>query len=342
MHLSSPSHRSAHSIDYTASAKSLFFICALALICASLSLAAGARSFGIGRDFFEYLQFYETITPYNITNYSRFEIGFEAVSWFFGYYLNLEYKYLLTFLVFISLAIKFYLFTKYLKSPFMAVFSYILLFYPIHEYTQIRAAVAIAFAYLGLHFALNKKFIYALLFFLAGISFHSSIMFLALICGGIFFIPKKYHVHFGLFTSIILLLFSTNISDIMKTYFANMNPLISSYLENTDFSAEVNLFSGTNIFFALALFYCLLSGMYKKDQYNLAFFIISLISFIWIFVFREAPVVALRTAYILFLSFLFLAYKEKITYHTAPLQLLVLLAASWGFYRSVAEGIITI
>lgn len=340
MQFPNTSPQSTQSATYAVSAKSIFAFCAIGLVCILLSVAAGIRSFGIGRDFLEYLQFYGTINPYEISNYSRFEIGFEVISWVFRIILNLQYEYLVIFLTLLTLSVKFYLFKSNLHSYWLAIISYIMLFYPIHEYTQIRASVAIAFSYIGLHLALDRKIFLPCVFFILGISFHSSIILMAVLSITILVIPKNYYIYIGISISIIIILFGNFISDILKIYFASLNPLISLYLDNSDFSIEANLFSGTNILLMLSLIYCLFSGIYNKSRYHLTFFVISFISFIWLAVFQEAPVVALRTAYILFVSFIFLAFKEKLSYQTAPLQILVLLAAGWGFYRSVQEGII--
>lgn len=327
---------------YARSAQDVFSIGVIGILCIGLSIAAGTRSFGTGRDFLEYLQFYETITPYAISNYSRFEFGFEVTAWFFATILRQPFENFIIFIAFISLSIKFYLFRWYLSSPWLAMTTYVLLFYPLHEYTQIRTAAAVSFAYLSIHLLMEAKYIKSFILVLVAFLFHSSILLLVIAAILIYIVPRKLYLIFIFSSAIVLFLFYGFIGTILKDYFIELNPLIALYVDNTDFSVEVNVFSVTNVMLMLSLLSCYVSGYIKNNRYCEIFFFLGCIAFFWLIIFQNSPVVALRTAYVLFVAIIFLVFRAKFSYQTAIPQLLVLLAAGWGFYRAVNEGLITL
>ncbi|PZX40646.1 EpsG-like putative glucosyltransferase [Roseinatronobacter thiooxidans] len=107
-------------------------------------IAAGYQFFGSGRDFFSYVSFYENIRVFGEQDFSRFEPGFVLVASFFKLVLNAEVEFLLAVLASASLLIKFAIFSAY-RRPFLTILFYLCCWYPLHEYTQIRAAVARSF-----------------------------------------------------------------------------------------------------------------------------------------------------------------------------------------------------
>lgn len=336
------SRMDADSRTYARSARYVFSIGVIGLLCIGLSISAGIRSFGTGRDFLEYLQFYGTITPYSVSNYSRFETGFEVTAWLFANILKQPFETFFIFLALLSLSIKFYLFKRYLLSPWLAILSYILLFYSIHEYTQIRTAVAVSFAYLAIHLLLEKKYITSNILIFLAFLFHSSILLIGLASITIFVIPKRLYALFTLLSTVLLFSFYGFIGNFIKDYFSEINPLVALYVDNSDFSVEVNVFSVTNILLMLSLISCYALGYLKNNRYCEMFFFLGCIAFVWLIIFQNSPVIALRTAYMLFVAIIFLVFRAKFSYQSAAPQLLVLLAAGWGFYRAISEGVINL
>jgi len=311
---------------------------ALAGLWLFLTLAASYRWIGPGRDYLEYLKFYLTVTPHFLSGFSRFEIGFEFSAWLFSSVLGVPFEIFYLGLAAVSLALKFYLFRRYLKSPLLAAVAYALLFFPIHEYTQIRAAVAIGLAYYAVHALLEKHPWKAAAALLAAFTFHASIILVGVIGAGALLIPRRMYLP-ALVTGVAaLLLFYEAITDFITAYFSDYNPLVSSYVENVRGFGNVNILSGTNILFMVTLLWMALSGWVKDDKYNITFFIMSVSSFVCLIVFRDSPVLALRTGEMLIVASLFLAFRPRTEWRTAVPQMLMLVNGGWFVYRAIVEG----
>lgn len=312
----------------------------LIILWLALSIIAGYRLLGIGRDYLEYLSFYHSMTSFFSYGYSRFEIGFEITAWVFGSILRLPYEVFATFLVSLSLAIKFYLFKKYLGSPWLAILAYIMIFYPTHEYTQIRAAVAISLGYLAVHFLMTKKrFVFIILSALA-VTFHSGVLILPILALSISIISKNAYKYIIVIIPIFMFAFYSIILRQILPLFVDINPLISNYIENKYGALEANLFSGSNILFAISLIIVIALGNWKDELYYRIFIFFVVVAFSWLALFQDSPVIALRTAYILFVGVIFYSYRERLSYRSVYLQLVVILAGCWSFYRAIEEGII--
>lgn len=322
------------------SAANIALTVVLACMSVGLSIAAGYRHFGIGRDYIEYINFYNSVTPFFISGYSRFEIGFEISAWFFGSVLNLPYELFASIIIFMSLSIKFYLIKLHLRSSIIAVISYLLLFYPTHEYTQVRAAIAIAFGYLAIHHLIYRRHFLFFFFCILAFSFHSSTLILSISAFAIHITPTRLY-RYIIFTAPIALYFSYDfIIKYIFPLFIDINPLVFSYIDNTDIGTQANVLSGTNILLAISLCYAIFFKRSDKDGYSSVFMFLSLIAFGWLFMFQNSPVIALRTYYVLIVGTIFFSYRERISIHSSILQTLVMLAGCWSFYRSVEEGLI--
>lgn len=314
----------------------------LGVLAVLLAWAAGFRWFGLGRDFFEYLSFYLTVTPYFLSGYSRFEWGFEASAWLFGSVFGLPYEVFAFVLVAIALGIKFYLFTKYLESPWLAIIAYLLMFYAIHEYTQIRAAVAIAFGYLGVHQFVERRHFAAALSMLVAFLFHASLVLIALVALGVKLVPRRFFLPIVLAGAVIGGLFFAQVEALIRIAFSDFNPLVSYYIDNLSNAGEINIFSLTNLIIMLTLAFCAVAGYIQRSDYHYLFFAFGVAAFVWLFLFRGSPVLALRTAEMLFVGLIFLVYRRPLTIETAIPQGLLIAAGLWSTYSSIREGVLSL
>ncbi len=139
-----------------------------------LSIIAGFRLLGIDRDYYDYLLYHDSFIHINYVTEFRFEYGFYILTKFITI-LNENLNFYLFAVAFIPLYLKFYLLDK-TKSPFYFIFLYFLMIYPLHEMTQIRAALSIGFFYFSVYYLFSKKFIKAIIFLLLSIFFHYSIL----------------------------------------------------------------------------------------------------------------------------------------------------------------------
>lgn len=313
----------------------------ISAVVAVAALAAGLRWFGEGRDFLEYLIFYSQVTPYFLTGFSRYEFGFELSAWTFSNLLKVPYEAYATVLAGTALAVKFNLLRRNLASAWLAIIAYLLLYYPIHEYTQIRAAVAIAFAYLGVHRCLDRRYITGALAFLVGFSFHSSVLMVAAATVAFLLIPYRFFFPFLVAGMGTLALLYGTLNELIRASFAQLNPLVSSYLDNSVNADNVNIFALQNILMALTLVSCVLFDC-VRTRYQRIFFFFVCIGLVWLLLFSGSPVVAQRTAEMMFVGVIFLAFNLPFSARTIIPQALVLLAGVWAVHNQIDAGVIAL
>ena len=77
----------------------------------------------------------------------------------------------------ISLSIKFYLIDKHSRDKVLSLSLFASYFFILHDSTQIRFSMAVAFAYLGLHYlASNRKLLFAAIVTFSAIIFHVAVL----------------------------------------------------------------------------------------------------------------------------------------------------------------------
>lgn len=314
-------------------------IAALVIAWFILSFGAAFRWFGLGRDYLEYLHYYETIPPYLFTSGTRFEPGFHFVAWFFRTYLNLDYGYLVLFISGTALAIKFYLFRKYLKYPLLAAATYVAVFYPIHEYTQVRAGIALALAYLAIHLLLEKRYIFGALGFVLAYTFHTSVVVLPFA----FLVSRYVRGNLAVFViaagTALLFYVSDQVRVLIVSLFSGSNPLLQAYVDNRTFES-VSLFSVNNLLLMAALAAAVAGGWFRFSRYHATFLTLALGAIVAIAVFASAPMIATRIKEVLFVSVIFLMYRSPITLRTLPPVALLWANALLLAYLAFREGLI--
>ena len=155
-------------------------------------IMATVISWGYSRDSVTYNRFFEIYgisgwTQLSTEMFSR-EIFFLAVSKLL-YSLGLNSVFLFLVYAATSLPIKFYLIDKHSKDKWLSLAFFVSYFFILHDSTQIRFGMAVAFVYLGLHFlADNKKFLFAAIVIFSAIFFHvASLAFIVML----FFTNKR-------------------------------------------------------------------------------------------------------------------------------------------------------
>lgn len=310
----------------------------LAIICLVASIAAGNRWLGWGKDYEHYIVAYNIISPTFLFGNTRFEIGYELTAWLFAVPLGLSFATFYTSLSFVALSVKFYLFERYLENPPLAAVAYLLLFYSIHEYTQIRAAVAISFGFLALHLLMERKWVYAALLALLSVSFHSSAIALISLGAAVVLMPRKITLAAVPASALILIILSTAAGSWISSTFSEINPLIYNYIDNIAASEALNIFSLANILFAFSLIAMMLFNFQNRDEYTFPFMLLTLFGFAFLIAFRESPVVALRTSEIMMLSVVFAGFRLPVDTQVLVVRGVLLLNGAWITYRAVSEG----
>ncbi|WP_165362155.1 EpsG family protein [Qipengyuania thermophila] len=322
-------------LDRTAVMVRRLVLAALAVV---LALAAGNRWLGWGRDYEEYYAAYNLISPSFLYGASRFELGYEIAAWVFAVPLSASFPTFYTVTAFVALAIKFALFERYLRYPLLAALIYILLFYPILEYTQIRASLAIALGYASIHFVWQRRFVVAVLLAVAAFFFHSSTVILTSLGLALMLLPGRVAlIGAAAIGGVLLLAYSIGGQDLAQL-FAQFNPLVFSYIDNANASESINAFSVSNILFMLTI----AAGFYfrvpQSGAYGRTFLLLSIGGIAALFVFRDSPVIALRFSELLLFSTLFYALRPTTPLMALVMPSLLLVNGLWFTYRATVEG----
>ncbi|HCN9800578.1 TPA: EpsG family protein, partial [Escherichia coli] len=132
-------------------ARKLFILYMVFVFLIIVSLLIGLRTLGLDSDFVSYSVYYANIANNLSFSDTRYEPGFVLLSYVFKEILNVNIYVMLSFLAFISLVIKEFIFLKD-KHSFFITLIYLVGIGLLHEMTQIRVAVAVSFVLLALYF----------------------------------------------------------------------------------------------------------------------------------------------------------------------------------------------
>jgi hypothetical protein len=309
----------------------------LILLWGFLSLAAGFRWFGDGLDYGEYVVFYSELGPFSPFGQTRFEPGYVFLAWLFKL-AGAPYGLFAASLVGLSLGIKFVLIQRHTRWPLLASLCYVALFYFLHEYTQIRAALAIAFGLLGsVSFARGNK-VKAALWLLVGATFQSSVLALGLGFALYMALASAASMMFLGVAAVAgaLLVADVSLLDLASTF----NPLVISYVENAGDFEPPNKYSPAVLLLAAAILFAAAPALRSSDAFwklSLLMCVLALASFFALF---DIALIANRmlqlfSVYVIFLSFQFRAFEVSALAGAATL-----LNAAWAMRNAVGQGLI--
>lgn len=305
-----------------------------------LSFAASYQLFGVGRDFPGYLDSYSQLGQHSFWTDSRFEPGYVFFAWVFKFYLKASFSHFYLVLVSFALGIKLYLIWRYTSSPVLAMLVYVMLFYPLHEYTQIRVAVALGLAYLALHKGLQGKISNAIVLFFLALTFHFSVAVLLVgACLVFFFRQNIYYFVYGSVLVFMLLAFFG--LQFFTIFISELNPLTLAYLENTQSAITPNLFSLSMILFFTTFVSIALFQRPWRDNYTCLWFFLSIMGMISFVLLIDSPVFAHRVKDVLLVSSVFLTFRfRRISLGARVPAMLMIVNGMWVLYRAIVQGII--
>ncbi|HAX3034868.1 EpsG family protein [Escherichia albertii] len=157
-------------------ARQLFRLYMIFVFLIIISLLIGLRALGLDSDFLSYSLYYDNIKNNLSFSDTRYEPGFVLLSYVFRQILNVNIYVMLSFIAFISLLIKEFIFLKNNKS-FLITLSYLAGMGLLHEMTQIRVAVAVSLVLLALYYESRGRYYLALILLFFSITFHYSMFF---------------------------------------------------------------------------------------------------------------------------------------------------------------------
>lgn len=313
----------------------------LFLVWIALTAATGLTLFGYSRDFFEYLVYYQSI-PVSLSFLdTRFEPGFHLVSWFFRNYVNADLSTLAMILAGVSLSIKFMLFRRHLAHPVFAALLYAILFFPIHEYTQYRVGISLAFGFWAVHLLYERRLAWAVILFGIAFSFHYSSSLLVMGAGLGLYIRGPLVVA-GTLTVVGVVTLVSRFSYAFEDLLNRLNPLSAAYLQNNALIESVSIFSINNLLIVAAIVCYLLAGYHRQGRYHVLMLTMLIVCLVPIMLLPDAPVIAQRSKEVLFPAIIFLSCRNRWTLTDLPgLGFVVITTALLG-YLWVDGGIITL
>tara|TARA_B100001142_G_scaffold330044_1_gene395838 strand:- start:15210 stop:16262 length:1053 start_codon:yes stop_codon:yes gene_type:complete len=204
-----------------------FFVLAVSIL---FSFVAGLRILGLDRDYYQYLGGWQELAQGYGTRWEPFfEFLATTIQASFGHE---SFHFFLVIVAFIGLSIKLNIFSKN-KNFALVSFIYLVMLFPIHEMTQVRVALGIAFAYLGLYKATFEKssFLVRLSYAILAAGSHFSMFVLV----PFILIPKIAHIRS---TSLILLLGGSSI-----VLFPILIQFATEYLFGTNVGALLDFYT---------------------------------------------------------------------------------------------------
>ena len=305
-----------------------------------LTLAVGNLWLGAPRDYYEYLPWYQNLPSYLDYTETRFETGFHFIAWVFRHTFGASFNFFIGCSAAVSLGIKIWLFKRYLKYPFFGILLYTAIFYPIHEYTQYRVALSLAFSYLAVHLILERRWMWSFVLFLISISLHgSSLLLFAAGLGGYLFKGNR-TVLATMAATILMSIFSGQLRGAIEDTVNLINPLATSYLDNRANLEGVTIFSVNNLLFIGMSFFCIILGYYNRSRYHMLFLTITLTSITPIILLPEAPIIAQRAKEVLFVAMIFLVCRSQFRLKDTPVIAFATAQAVLLLYLRVREGVI--
>ena len=145
-----------------------------------MAYICGFKLFGIDRDYYNYLDYFETLQGFASEKIFNFKIGFELITKSL-ISLSKDFNFYLFWVAFFSILPKLFLIAKHSRNLTVSIFIYSLLIFPIHEMTQIRSGIAYGFFYLGIFFYINYRKIFGIFLLITSFTLHISCLPLALL-----------------------------------------------------------------------------------------------------------------------------------------------------------------
>jgi hypothetical protein len=305
------------------------------------SVAAAWQSLGLGLDYLQYANFYWNFTANWLTPEARFEPGIKLWALIAQMALNLSFEWFMLTLIATALAIKFILFSRRTVVPLLAILAYGFVFYPVLEYTQIRAAMGVALTFAAVFAFLDGRLKQAIFFFVSAIAFHYSMAVAAVVVLGSGFVGTRIRLAVALgIAGIALLSLSTYLGEI-TSFLSQVNPLTERYVYNIEQNEEANVFSVWNIAIAFAVTFGVAFGLYDDDRTDRVLILMSLAGLVSVVLFRNSVELALRLREVFSLSTIFFVFRQPpVPWRWIPAAVLLAASAYVFVFNQVGQTVL--
>ena len=309
----------------------------LVLLACIFGAAAGYGWFGESRDYSNYLGVYTSLALHDSFSNYRFERGYTFLSWLSKFYVGLDFAQYYTVLVASSLLLKFRLLWKHTSAPIIASLVYLMVLFPFYEYTQMRAAVAFAFAYTAIDAYLDGKWFAALLLLAVGTLLHVTAIVLGVGAVSAMLVARWTPLLAATFFSAIAVGASLLVSASVRIL-QTVNPLASKYINKAFLSQPPNLFSGENILlFALMVSSAIFLRPWQRRRDGF-FYYLSFWTLVVYVALSKIPVFAHRLAEAFIFSCFLFAFRFDDSHQSRIPSLILTLTGGWMVYEAIIEG----
>jgi hypothetical protein len=315
---------------------SVIILCMVATV---FGVVAGYGLFGRSPDYLSYRSIYDQLRPHDLLSNYRFERGYMLTSWFCKFYLGMDFPQFYSLLASLSLLLKFRLLWRRVSAPLLAAAIYLVGFFPLAEYTQLRSAVAFAFAFTAMDEYLNGRWLLAIVLFVVATLFHSTALALAGGAIAVLLVRNRTPIVAAGFFTLIGLGASLLVSAAMHVL-QRINPLAWTYVHKALMNQPPNLLSGENILLLLlivssAIF--LRPWQHRRDGF---FYYLSFWSLIAYAALLRIPVFAHRISEAFIFSCFFFAFRFDDFHRSRVPACLMMTIGGWMLYEFIARQMI--
>ncbi|MDP3342380.1 EpsG family protein [Frigidibacter sp.] len=308
-----------------------------AIIC---SVVVYQQAFGINKDWSVYTRYYMSYFGGKSTVFTQVEPAFRLIFSTFARY-DVSLSGLLASIAIFSLLIKFYVLTAISRSLIPSV-CYLAAFFPLHEYTQIRVAFAIALAFWIIRgMDVSTRSIRFAPYFLP--LFHMSSSIVAMVYFATRFMTKaSFLINFAIASACVLAL-SLSLTLITSVFPASN---LINYLAGEGLDREVKVLSITNMIYTSYIFCFLVTGLQNKSDGVFLATLLSALAIPVVIFFVNQPVLSDRFKEFLFafsiITFASLIRNFRFTiFNTLSVLLYALFSAS-SLFVYINNGVLPI
>lgn len=255
----------------------------LAIVCAYI---VGTQAFGNTVDWSVYTRYYNTYL-FGGREYSQLDPAFRVLFSVFAFF-SLHLEYVLAILVLVSLLIKFLVLTSLSRSSLPATL-YLFAFFGLHEYTQVRVALALSFIYLFV-WLLERGYRIRALWIVAPLFHMSTLVFSAVVVICRPLRERSFWIKLAVCSGFIFALAGS--LHLVSAIFASSNLL--NYLNGYDSGRVPKVFSITNLIYVAYAASLLWAGVHRWSKASELIVLAAILAIPAIFAFYSEPVLSDR------------------------------------------------
>lgn len=304
-----------------------------------LGIASGFRWLGDGPDYGTYLSFYEELRIDDRVDSFQFESGFVLLNYISKFTLEISFSTFLSTLTIASLTLKMLIFSR-IPKPFYVLVFYLLSWYTLHDYTQIRIAIATSILFLAYTLIVNGKVLSFIFIVLLAAQFHSTAFF----SGCIIFMCWTLR-RLPIYTSAFITIFATaaipfGVFKVLPPQFLLfLNSDVDFYLNGYE-DEHANIFSGVNALTVALLASIAWSGGLRETSTRIIF-LLAVAGLGVSVAFSGIPAFSLRLKEALLVFLPLIAISTRLTERTTLQRICAFSLAGWQIYSLLKNGLLS-